>query len=238
MQMSIYELYNVRNVANFKNKLYISNYRESDFNDKTNLNYLDKAIDGFDNPDYTNGVSNNSNTNSTYNGYVLNFNYSKGYFDTYENNIAIGNLFAHGGGYYSAGLTWGITKAVKIGETEFEKAVTFDICWDSDINPDLATVCNINNNIKGFAPFDSMPEGLSTTDGGPTRFMKELATYKGLWIYGPRTDNTSKNHPWYNLSLKRRGVDYKTSPLTFIYGSTESKDVRRNRSYKNRLAFS
>lgn len=225
MQMSIYELYNVRNVANFKNKLYISNYRESDFNDKTNLNYLDKAIDGFDNPDYTNGVSNNSNTNSTYNGYVLNFNYSKGYFDTYENNIAIGNLFAYGGGYYSAGLTWGITKAVKIGETEFEKAVTFDICWDSDINPDLATVCNINNNIKGFAPFGSMPEGLSTTDGGPTRFMKELATYKGLWIYGPRTDNTSKNHPWYNLSLKRRGVDYKTSPLTFIYGSTESKDV-------------
>lgn len=225
MQMSIYELYNVRNVANFKNKLYISNYRESDFNDKTNLDYLDKAIDGFDNPDYTNGVSNNSNTNSTYNGFVLNFNYSKGYFDTYENNIAIGNLFAHGGGYYGDGLTWGITKAVKIGETEFEKAVTFDICWDSDINPDLATVCNINNHIEGFAPFDSMPEGLSTTDGGPTRFMKELATYKGLWIYGPRTDNTSKNHPWYNLSLKRRGVDYKTSPLTFIYGSTESKDV-------------
>lgn len=225
MQMSIYELYNVRNVANFKNKLYISNYRESDFNDKTNLDYLDKAIDGFDDPDYTNRVSNDSNTNSTYNGYVLNFNYSKGYFDTYENNIAIGNLFAHGGGYYSAGLTWGITKAVKVGETEFEKAVTFDICWDHNIDPDLATVCNINNNIKGFAPFDSMPEGLSTTDGGPTRFMKELATYKGLWIYGPRTDNTSKNHPWYNLSLKRRGVDYKTSPLTFIYGSTESKDV-------------
>ena len=225
MQMSIYELYNVRNVANFKNKLYISNYKESDFNDKTNLDYLDKAIDGFDNPDYTNEVSNNSNINSTYNGYVLNFNYSKGYFDTYENNIAIGNLFAHGGGYYNAGLTWGITKAVKTGETEFEKAVTFDICWDSAINPDLATVCNINNNIKGFAPFDSMPDGLSTTDGGPTRFMKELATYKGLWIYGPRTDNTSKNHPWYNLSLKRRCVDYKTSPLTFIYGSTESKDV-------------
>lgn len=225
MQMSIYELYNVRNVANFKNKLYISNYRESDFNDKTNLDYLDKAIDGFDNPDYTNKVSNNSNTNSTYNGYVLNFNYSKGYFDTYENNIAIGNLFAHGGGYYGDGLTWGITKAVKIGETEFEKAVTFDVCWDSDINPDLATVCNINNHIEGFAPFDSMPEGLSTADGGPTRFMKELATYKGLWIYGPRTDNTSKNHPWYNLSLKRRGVDYKTLPLTFIYGSTESKDV-------------
>ena len=225
MQMSIYELYNVRNVANFKNKLYISNYKESDFNDKTNLDYLDKAIDGFDNPDYTNEVSNNSNINSTYNGYVLNFNYSKGYFDTYENNIAIGNLFAHGGGYYNAGLTWGITKAVKTGETEFEKAVTFDICWDSAINPDLATVCNINNNIKGFAPFGSMPDGLSTTDGGPTRFMKELATYKGLWIYGPRTDNTSKNHPWYNLSLKRRCVDYKTSPLTFIYGSTESKDV-------------
>ena len=225
MQMSIYELYNVRNVANFKNKLYISNYKESDFNDKTNLDYLDKSIDGFDNPDYTNEVSNNSNINSTYNGYVLNFNYSKGYFDTYENNIAIGNLFAHGGGYYNAGLTWGITKAVKTGETEFEKAVTFDICWDSAINPDLATVCNINNNIKGFAPFDSMPDGLSTTDGGPTRFMKELATYKGLWIYGPRTDNTSKNHPWYNLSLKRRSVDYKTSPLTFIYGSTESKDV-------------
>ena len=225
MQMSIYELYNVRNVANFKNKLYISNYKESDFNDKTNLDILKSAIDGIDSPSYDKGVSNDSSINSTYNGYVLNFNYSKGYFDTYENNIAIGNLFAHGGGYYNAGLTWGITKAVKTGETEFEKAVTFDICWDSAINPDLATVCNINNNIKGFAPFDSMPDGLSTTDGGPTRFMKELATYKGLWIYGPRTDNTSKNHPWYNLSLKRRCVDYKTSPLTFIYGSTESKDV-------------
>lgn len=226
MQMSIYELYNVRNVANFKNKLYISNYRESDFNDYTNLSILKNAISGIDSPDYTNEVSNNSNTNSTYNGFVLNFNYSKGYFDTYENNIAIYNLFNYSGGYYNSGLTWGITKAVKIGETEFEKAVTFDVCWDSEINSaDLATVCNINNHIEGFAPFGSMPEGLSTTDGGPTRFMTELATYKDLWIYGPRTDNTSKNHPWYNLSLKRRGVDYKTSPLTFIYGSTESKDV-------------
>ena len=229
MQMSIYELYNVRNVANFKNKLYISNYKESDFNDKTNLDYLDKAIDGFDNPDYTNEVSNNSNINSTYNGYVLNFNYSKGYFDTYENNIAIGNLFAHGGGYYNAGLTWGITKAVKTGETEFEKAVTFDICWDSAINPDLATVCNINNNIKGFAPFGSMPEGLITNDGGPTRFVNEVATYDGLWIYGPHkdsdNDSTSKNHPWYNLTVKRQKFDYTTSPLTFIYGSTAQKDV-------------
>ena len=233
MQMSIYELYNVRNVANFKNKLYISNYKESDFNDDTNLDILKNAIDGFDNPDYTKGVENDSSINSTYNGYVLNFNYSKGYFDTYDNNQAIGQLFANDEGYYNAGLNWGVTKAVKTGETEFEKAVTFDICWDSAINPDLATVCNINNNIKGFAPFGSMPEGLSTTDGGPTRFMKELATYDGLWIYGPRTevphigmDNTaSKNHPWYNLSLKRRGVDYKTSPLSFIYGSTESQDV-------------
>lgn len=226
MQMSIYELYNVRNVANFKNKLYISNYRESDFNDKTNLDILKSAIDGFDDPSYDKGVTNDSSINSTYNGTILNFNYTKGYFDTYsDSKQAIGLLFAHGGGYYNAGLKWGITKAVKTGETEFEKAVTFDICWDSAINPDLATVCNINNNIKGFAPFGSMPEALSTNDGGPTRFMKELATYKGLWIYGPRTDNTSKNHPWYNLSLKRRCVDYKTSPLTFIYGSTESKDV-------------
>lgn len=225
MQMSIYELYNVRNVVNFKNKLYISNYKESDFNDKDNLDILKNAIYGINSPSYDKGVSNNSNINSTYNGHVLNFNYSKGYFDTYENNIPIGHLFAHGGGYYSAGLTWGITKAVKIGETEFEKAVTFDVCWDSKINPDLATVCNINNNIEGFAPFGSLPEGLSTTDGGPTRFMRELATYDGLWIYGPRTDITTKNHPWYNISLKRRDVDYKTSPLTFIYGSTESKDV-------------
>ena len=225
MQMSIYELYNVRNVANFKNKLYISNYRESDFNDKTNLDVLKEALDGFDDPDYTKDVINDSSIDSTYNGNVLNFNYTKGYFDTYGDNQAISSLFFSDGHSYNSGLTWGITKAVKTGETEFEKAVTFDICWDHNIDPDLATVCNINNNIEGFAPFGSMPEGLSTTDGGPTRFMKELAKYDGLWIYGPRTDNTSKNHPWYNLSLKRRGVDYKTPPLTFIYGSTNNTDV-------------
>ena len=223
MQMSIYELYNVRNVANFKNKLYISNYKESDFNDDTNLSILKNAISGINNPDYTKGVENDSSINSTYNGSVLNFNYSKGYFDTYDNNIPIRNLFVHGGVYYSTALTWGITKAVKVGETEFEKAVTFDICWDSKIDPDLATVCNINNHIEGFAPFGSMPEGLSTTDGGPTRFMKEVATYDGLWIYGPRT---YKNHPWYNITDKRRNAYY-SSPLTFIYGSTADDDVNK-----------
>ena len=228
MQMSIYELYNVRNVTNFKNKLYISNYRESDFNDETNLNTLAKAITGIDKPD-TKEVSTESNTNSTYNDNVLNFNYTKGYFDTYGNNQAIGSLFAHDGGYATAGLDWGITKAVKVGETEFDKAVTFDVCWDSAINPDLATVCNINNNIKGFAPFGSMPEGLSTNAGGPTRFMNELATYNGLWVYGPHkdsgTDSASKNHPWYNISLNRRKINYTPVPLTFIYGSADNKDV-------------
>lgn len=225
MQMSIYELYNVRNVANFKNKLYISNYKESDFNDGKNLNILAKAIKGIDGPSYDKSVSNDSNTSSKYGDYVLNFNYANGYFDTHDNNQPISELFADEGGHYSAGLTWGITKAVKTGETEFGKAVTFDVCWDSNINPDLATVCNINNHIEGFAPFGSLLEGLSTDAGGPTRFMREVATYVGLWIYGPRTDNTSKNHPWYNLSLKRRGVDYKTSPLSFIYGSTEAQDI-------------
>ena len=228
MQMSIYELYNVHNVSNFKNKLYISNYKESDFNDKTNLDILKNAISGINNPDYTKGVTNNINANSTYNGTVLNFNYSKGYFDTYgDSKDAIGLLFAHGGGSYNTNLIWGITKAVKRGETEFEKAVTFDVCWDSDINPDLATVCNINNNIKGFAPFGSMPEGLSTTAGGPTRFMRELATYNGLWIYGPYIDeaNINKNHPWYNLSLKKQNYNYDLPPLTFIYGSTDAQDI-------------
>lgn len=227
MQMSIYELYNVRNVANFKNKLYISNYKESDFNDKNNLDILKNAISGIDDPSYDKSVSNDSNTSSKYGDYVLNFNYANGYFDTHDDNQPISELFAHKGGYYSAGLTWGITKAVKTGETEFEKAVTFDVCWDSDINPDLATVCNINNHIAGFAPFGSMPEGLSTTVGGPTRFMKELATYDGLWIYGPYTDtaDVNKNHPWYNISIKRRNLDYRTLPLSFIYGSTVAKDV-------------
>lgn len=228
MQMSIYELYNVRNVANFKNKLYISNYCESNFNDDKNLNILAKAIKGIDSPSYNKSVSNDSNTSSKYGNHVLNFNYANGYFDTHDDNQPISELFAHKGGSYSTNLIWGITKAVKTGETEFEKAVTFDICWDNAINPDLATVCNINNHIEGFAPFGSMPEGLSTTAGGPTRFMKKLATYDGLWIYGPYTDkaNVSKNHPWYNLSLKRRNVDYITPPLplTFIYGSTSSKD--------------
>lgn len=228
MQMSIYELYNVRNVTNFKNKLYISNYHESDFNDKTNLDAFSKSISGINNPDYTNSVS-NDNT-STYDGRVLHFNYSEGYFDTYgDNKDEIRNLFAHGGGYYNAGLNWGITKAIKVDETEFEKAVTFDICWTNSINPDLATVCNINNNIEGFAPFGSLHEGLNTTNGGPTRFMNELATYDGLWIYAPHnnsgTDNTSKNHPWYNISVKRLQSDHRALPLTFIYGSTDSKDV-------------
>lgn len=226
MQMSIYELYNVRNVANFKNKLYISNYRESDFNDKDNLNTLKNAIVSFDALNIYNEGSDETNTNSTYNGNILNFNYAKGYFDTYGySNYPIINLFSHGGGSYNSGLIWGITKAIKTGETEFEKAVTFDICWDHNINPDLATVCNINNNIKGFAPFGSLSEGLSTADGGPTRFMKELASYGDLWLYCPRTDDTSKNHPWYNLSTKRKNIDSTTPPLTFIYGSTNNTDV-------------
>jgi len=230
MQMSIYELYNVRNVANFKNKLYISNYKESDFNDKDNLDILKNAIDGFDSPSYDKGVSNDNSITTKYGDSVLNFNYTNGYFDTYDNNQPISQLFAHSGGYYNAGLTWGITKAVKTGETEFEKAVTFDICWDSKINPDLATVCNINNNIEGFAPFGSLPEGLRTTDGDPTRFMKLLDTAKDLWIYGPYIDNTEfdKNHPWYKLSLKKREhYHYNIVPLTFIYGSTESQDINK-----------
>lgn len=237
MQMSIYELYNVRNVANFKNKLYISNYRESDFNDKTNLDVLKEALDGFDDPDYTKDVINDSSIDSTYNGNVLNFNYTKGYFDTYGDNQAISSLFFSDGHSRNSGLNFGVTKAVKVGETEFEKAVTFDVCWDSDINPDLATVCNINNNIKGFAPFGSLPEGLNTAEGSPERFMNLLVKYSNtpvtdsLWIYGPHktsdTDNVSKNHPWYNLTIKRQYMDDTTPPLTFIYGSTDSRDINR-----------
>ena len=45
-----YELYNVRNVTTFKNKLYISNYKETNFNYNVNLdNIIDlKVVDNYD----------------------------------------------------------------------------------------------------------------------------------------------------------------------------------------------
>ena len=85
-----YDIYNVRNITSFKNKLYISNYIESNINE--NVDKVSKALS----VNYVHSDPNGSNNvlyhNMKLNGNTLVFNDSLGYYDSLVSRSAISSI--------------------------------------------------------------------------------------------------------------------------------------------------
>lgn len=208
-----YELYNVRNVTAFKNKLYISNYIESNFNPDdiatiANKIHLSVKHSGGTDINYRNLKLNNV---------PLSFNYTKGYYDETTLHSSIASLITS-----SDLFNYDISKLSKISTKEKDDVLLFDIIWKGDVNdggynPDIAIVYNIFNNLYNqvkFGPnygdqysFDttSMPVLIDKGMG-----IKRVAVDQNL--YGYKHDDDTL-HPWYNLGF------------AFAFGSFSARDV-------------
>ena len=220
-----YELYNVRNVTAFKNKLYISNYIESNFNPDD----LDSLASHISLSEVHSGGTNVNYKNLKLNGADLVYNNSKGYYDSVNGGGSILPFLSR----YS--FNYDITKLSKTNSKEKQDIVKFDLIWKSDYNPDIAVVYNIYNYLYGkqvFGPdyadpyeftISSLPGGSWINEG---LGIKYAAMGNNLWVY----QRSANQHPWDDLGL------------TFAFGSFSTGDsgkayARQDCSYFNKFSY-
>ena len=216
-----YELYNVRNVTAFKNKLYISNYIESNFN-PDNLSSLASHISL---SEVHSGGTNVNYKNLKLNGADLVYNNNKGYYDSVNGGGSILSYLSR----YS--FNYNITKLSKTNSKEKQDIVKFDLIWKADYNPDIAVVYNIYNYVYGkqiFGPDYADPYEFVTIMAEIQEGLGIRLAAKGgnLWCY----QRSSNKHPWDDLGL------------TFAFGSFSEGDsgrayARQDCSYFNKFSY-
>lgn len=194
-----YRLTNVGNVTNFKNKLYIANYKESDFNpniaDIASKLTLAKDVD-------TTPIS--FNKNITFNTKTLVWNNAAGYYDKDSNNDTIASLASTI--IANNVFDFNISNFSKGETTELDRCVRFDLRWSHANDPDLATIHNIYTDLYNDGVFGPNAD----TAYGNGRIGIQQSDYDGgVWVF---TRHTTK-HTWDDLGL------------TFIYGSVSDTDV-------------
>ena len=216
-----YELYNVRNVTAFKNKLYISNYIESNFN-PDGLNSLANCISL---TEVHSGGKDVNYKNLKLNGANLVYDNNKGYYTSVDDKSSILDHLN------IKSFDYDITKLSKTNTKEKQDIVKFDLIWKNDYNPDIAVVYNIYNYIYNkeiFGPDYADPyEFTIDNDIIDEGLGIKYATIKGnLWVY----QRATKPHPWDDLGL------------TFAFGSFSEGDTgkdwaRQGCSYFNSSSF-
>ena len=204
-----YELYNVRNVTAFKNKLYISNYKETNFNYNVNLdNIIDlKVVDNYDSSD--------SNVpKATLSGYELSYNNDKNakYFDKTTTGTPISKILSKDNFNYT------ISNLVKKSEiANGNEVASFTLQWDNNINPDIAFITKVENNLYNNCIFGKSFENTYPSSNFENFGIKYLTTTNGLNKYTPILDNEL-----FNTSV----IKYKNSlynlGFTFALGSSSS----------------
>lgn len=210
-----YELYNVRNVTAFKNKLYISNYIESNFN-PDGLNALANCISL---TEVHSGGTNNNYKNLKLNDVSLAYNKSKGYYDSKESGGSILSILTKNSFNYS------VTKLAKESTKEKNELVKFSLIWDGQYDPDVAFVYNIYNYSYGKQVFG--PDFAAEYTGNNEALgIIQAAHANNLWVY----KRSSTPHPWDNLGL------------TFAFGSfsegeTGKAYARQGCSYFNESSY-
>lgn len=199
-----YEIYNVRNITNFKNKLYISNYKESNIN--INETELTKHITVSEETiDYTKDLT----RTLTFNGYNLLYNNKLGYYDGFENGSiqeTLNNIFI---------FDYSCSNFYKGNTLEKDRLASFDIKWDAANNPDVCTVHNIFNSAYDNAVFGPSVERVY---GKGLIGISRVTENNGLWKCIIDTNN---KHPWYDLGF------------TFIYGSALEEDATNYSASRN-----
>lgn len=196
-----YEIYNVRNITSFKNKLYISNYIESNINENVDaisnaisINYAHIALSKGNNVSYH---------NMNLNGSDLVFNDHVGYYTMSTSGAAISSILT------TNIFNYNISNLYKGDTVEKDRIASFDIKWDEKNNPDLCTVYNIFNDAYDNAIFGVTEERLY--NGGKIGIVQHL--YKdNVWFYDRDVSNL---HQWDALGF------------TFIYGSADENDKNR-----------
>ena len=218
-----YELYNVHNVTAFKNKLYISNYIESNFNpdivntlkDYITLSVAHTKAQGSSDVDYK---------NMTYNGTALHYDYSKGYYDQTAGGATIKSLLPATYVANTNPLNYDVTKLAKVDSKEKADVVRFDVFWKGETDPDIALVHNIYNDLHNKVIFGGdyqmpVPDNYDDQTKIATVGLHLYDTGQNARIYGPVEKNpeldpyNSNNHPWYNLGF------------TFGFGSFKDSEI-------------
>lgn len=194
-----YRLTNVGNVTNFKNKLYIANYDESNFNpdiaDIASKITLNKDVD-------TTPIS--FNKNITFNGKTLVWNNALGYYDKDSENSSIASLASTI--IANNVFDFNISNFSKGETTELDRCVRFDLRWSHNNDPDLATIHNIYTTLYDDGVFGP---NVDTAYGNGRIGIVQTDYDGGVWVFGRHTTK----HTWDDLGL------------TFIYGSVSDTDV-------------
>ena len=217
-----YELYNVRNVTAFKNKLYISNYKESNFNPD-----LEDCKDYISVHEQHSGGNNVNYKNFKLVGAELRYAQDKGYYDARSDGSSIVSLLSESSFNYT------ISKLAKTNSKEKQDVVKFDLIWKHSINPDIAFVYNIYNYIDNkqifgrdyAAPYE-FTMGLHGIEEGLGIKYAAGGSEGDLWVY-KRSDD---KHPWDEKGL------------TFAFGSFTPDDegsdyARQGCSYFNKYSY-
>lgn len=226
-----YELYNVKNVTAFKNKLYISNYKETNFNiEDINSNNIGEYIE----------LSTNVKTLNTSDltptlilrGTKLQYNANKNYYDYTSSGKTLKNFIS------SDDILVNVDQLSRYGESyKKEDVVKLTYDYNNKADPDIIFLTKVENNLHNKTIFGENfskelptnnnnsdkvnPFGINClgTDGG------KLDTYFGVYKPIKSCINYENNNSFYNIGLsfafgsfnadKTFDPDYKKSALAF-----------------------
>lgn len=203
-----YELYNVGNVCNFRNKLYIANYTESDLNPKNVSNIIDSIRLSLSH----NHVDEVNYKSIAFNGVELSYDYDTGYYPITANSISRD--------FYNLKLS----NYAKVSTETVEKVTTFSLRWNAQTSDefDIMVIWNIKNKLLGGAVFgeDYQP----AFGDGTLGLVKEGAINYGgannyITIFGSNATNLDEgfvtwHHPFYDREF------------TAGYGSMRPEEVQ------------
>ena len=203
-----YELYNVKNITAFKNKLYISNYKESNFNNNININdFIDIKV-----KDVTN-KSDSTKPNAILGNKTLSYNEEKGYFDKTSTGLSIKTAISKNYLNYTVNNLGNASSTIATDES----VAKFTLKWKSSADPDIAFITKIENKlyescIFGKDGFSILLPDNNTNNGSITNSLKPTGIYfcgtasdGGSKLYGPLYGGDplhhSENHPLYDLGF-------------------------------------
>lgn len=195
-----YEVYNVNNITSFKNKLYISNYIETDFNNNIYKEFASNIkISAF-------GIATTAKDLLIFNGHHLTKGENVDYYNTdvlgvienqdstkiSQNYIKVDNI------NYSLGENLP-SRTTKLDDYDYDTKQTVSVIfdWNDSYDPDIIIAVWINDNTIGKVPFGEFHVGYEKA-------------FNDIFTYGNNYEvklNNKDQHPWY-----KRG-------LTFAFGS-------------------
>ena len=194
-----YELYNVRNVTAFKNKLYISNYKETNFNQDVNLdNIIDlKVVDNHDSSESSVPKANLSGFDLVYNVDI---------FDKTTTGLTVSQILNKNNFDYNINIL--DKNGTKIADAN--SIASFTLEWDSSSNPDIAFITKVtnilyNNCIFGKAFNNVYPNNNTNNSLLSTFGIKFIGENNDFYFYEPINTTSiipsSLNNSLYNLGF-------------------------------------